>query len=539
MNKQNNFHNQFVLTNKSLIEKKEIPSEEEQQKNDLKFLYQLTGKDFKLSDLKKDIGIFLELTDYIFNDIKSISEAGKNVKNMEYSSDQKMNNESLYNNKVKCFNNNLNLFQKKFEFIKEQNNGFKKVFEFINKLKYFGFLLDEKFNIDENDMILDLNKIIIQHKWINNFEELINIQNKHFRIINNENGEPKLISDFFNYYNNKYELNFDLEIKINNTNSIHLANSFFRDYMDNKIDKVDKDNNIKEMLLFYIKYLLYKFFKEEMNALLKSLKMESKETQFLHKGLTFNIKKTFNKIILKCNYFENIDINFYIWKMEKNEYKEDKDISDFIYSFNKERKKINFINLNDFEKKINKFNIKIIIKIMKFVKIFLSNILFDIKISKNITNFIGEIKKNNNLILENIIKNSSIFVKNISNLGLILLKDILFNYLNNFNNFYFIANHLNLFETPLGKFRIHFEYFEKGMKLTYIIELLFDINLNLSIYIKEPYKNNIFNLDQGQGIYLEKGRINFNYIFEVISSCVSNFEIDKNRSKFSFRNTIL
>ena len=528
--------NQFILTNKSVIEKKEIPSKEEQQKNDLKFLYQITGKDFKLSNLKKDIGIFLELTDYIFNDIRSISEAGKGVKNMEYNSKQKMNIESLYYNKVKCFNNNVELFQKKLEFIKEQNNGYKNVFAFIKNIKYVGFFLDENLDINENDMIMDLMQFTIKHKWINNFEELINLKNKHFRIINDEKGKFKLISDFYDYYNSKYELNFDIEVKINNNQCVHISNSLFKIIIRNNIEQYmnNIDNNIKEMMSFYIKYLLYKYFKEETIIMQKHLKIESKNSEFLNKGINFTIKKQINKIILKCNYFDNIDITFFIWKVKKNEYKEID--SNFLYSFNKEQKRIYFKDFNDFEKKHN--NILIIKTIVKFIKIFLSNILFDIKISKNITNFVGEVKKNNNLTSDNVIKNS-IFIKNITNLGLILLKDLLFSTLLSYNNYFLTSNHLNIFETPLGKFRIYYEYFEKGMKLSYIIELYFDNDLNLTIYFKEPYKNLIFNLDQGQGIYIEKGRINFNYIIDVITSCVSNLEMEKNKIKYSFRNTII
>ena len=105
--KEDNFKNddKFVLTNKSYIEKQELPTEEEQEKKDLNFLYQLTGQNLKLSNLKQDVGIFLELTDYIFNDIKAISEAGKKIKNSQINNipKQKVNYESLYNNKVKCF----------------------------------------------------------------------------------------------------------------------------------------------------------------------------------------------------------------------------------------------------------------------------------------------------------------------------------------------------------------------------------------------------------------------------------------------------
>ena len=139
--KEDNFKNDdlFVLTNKSYIEKQELPTEEEQEKKDINFLYQLTGQNLKLSNLKQDVGIFLEFTDYIFNDIKAVSEAGKKIKNSQNNnnSKQKVNYESLYNNKVKCFNNNLALFNKKFSFIKEKNKNFKEVIDYLTKIKKF------------------------------------------------------------------------------------------------------------------------------------------------------------------------------------------------------------------------------------------------------------------------------------------------------------------------------------------------------------------------------------------------------------------
>ena len=267
MNEDNIYKNQFILTNKSLIEKESIPLEEEKQKKDINLLYQVIGQNYKLSNLKKNIGIFLEITNYIFNDIKSISETGKNVKTLQYNSKLKINNESLYNNKVKCFNSNLNLFKKKLNFIKEKNNDFNNIYGYIQNLKHYGFCLDENFDINENDMILDINKFIIQHKWVKNFEELIDIKNKYFQINNIENNKYKLYSDFYNYFNNKYILDFKLEIKIKvNNHFLSISNEYFdnciKDNIDiyyeniNKHDLLNRlDNENKYLLQFYVKAL--------------------------------------------------------------------------------------------------------------------------------------------------------------------------------------------------------------------------------------------------------------------------------------------
>ena len=509
----NNNNNQFTITNKSFIEKQKTPTEEEKERQDLKFLYQITGNNFKLSNLKQNIGIFLELTNDIFNDFKMMSDTGKKTRNIHNDSKQKINNESLYINKVKCFNNNLELFKKKLTFIEDKNKRFNSIFDFIKELKNYGFLLDDKFDINANDMVLDLNQFIIQHKWINNYEGLINIKNKNFKIIGDV-GKYKLISDFYNYYNNKYILDYKIEIKIKNDriHSICLGNEMFNDVIDKNIEKIINIPEIKEMLLFYIKYLLYKFFKEEINSLRKYQKNESKD-EFQYSGLTFIINKYPNKLCLICSYFDNIEINFSIIKKEK------------------EKEKYNFNNNNRMNLVNNIFS--------KFIKLFIENIFYEIRHKKNILNFIGEVKRNSNANLENIIKNS-IFVKNVTNIELIFLK----NELNNLITKYIIdkniiyTHNLNIHEGPLGRYKMYIELLERGMKIMYIVELVFDNNLNLTLIIKEPFKNLIFSLDQGQTIYIEKGRINFNYLFEILRGLILNIGMN-NEIKYIQRNNIL
>lgn len=536
-----------ILTNKSLIENQPIPAEVDKEKKDIQFLYQLTGQNLKISNLKRNIGRFLELTDYIFNDIKLISNFGKNVKNMEYNSKLKINNQSLYNNKVKCFNNNINLFRKKLNFIQEKNNSFKKIFEFITEIKNYGFYLDENFFIRENDMILDLEQVLIHHIWIINFQNLINIKNKNFRIVNGQEGNYKLKSDFYDYYNNQYVLSFNLEIKINNGQSIFISNEFFEKYIDkfivkyfekycrdktilNKKKEISKDN--KELIIFYIKYLLYKFFKEEINSFRKYQKKELKEEQFLNKGLIFIVQKNLNQLNLKCNYFDNLEINFSISKIEKQEYK-------ILSSYFLNNKRIPFL-FNDskdfYDKYYKNISNVVIIFIMEYIRIFLNNILFEIKFSKNITNYIEHVKKNNNLNLENIIRNS-IFVKNITNIGLIILKNEFSKFVMHKTNF-ITAFYLDIYNTPLGKYKMFFEFYEKDLKIFYNIELIFDDNLNLTIIIKEPNKNIILSLDKARTIYVQKGRINFNYLYDVLQNVFTNFNYN-NIVKYTFRNNIL
>jgi len=527
--KEDNFKNDdlFVLTNKSYIEKQELQTEEEQEKKDLNFLYQLTGQNLKLSNLKQDVGIFLELTDYIFNDIKAVSEAGKKIKNSQNNnnSKQKVNYESLYNNKVKCFNNNLALFNKKFSFIKEKNKNFKEVIDYLTKIKKFGFFLDEKFDIKVNDTILDLDKFVIHHKWVKNFEELINIKNKNFSLFYYGNGNYNLKSNFYEYYNNKYNLDFSFEIKINTivyTMKFFISYDYFEEFIRDYYHLEVGENNMPlfklELIQFYLKYLMYKFFKEEVNALRKLKKNESKETSFENNGLNFIVNKYPEKISMKCYYFDTIEIIFSISKYEKDNFIKPKNNKSYC-CFDGHSKSGQEI----FEISYKKTNNNIFVhNIMKFVDICLNNFLFNIKICTNINNFLAEVKKNNNLTLDNIIKNS-IFIKNITTLGLILLKNQLKTTIKRFPDKKIISTPIiNIHEETIGKYNLFWEFFEKGNRLYNSIDLIFDNNLNLTIEMKEPYRNLVYNLDQGRYIAVEKGRISFSYLFEILNSIVGN-----------------
>lgn len=525
--KEDNFKNDdlFVLTNKSYIEKQELSTEEEQEKKDLNFLYQLTGQNLKLSNLKQDVGIFLELTDYIFNDIKAVSEAGKGIRNQSNknnnNSKQKVNYESLYNNKVKCFNNNLELFNKKLSFIKEKSQDFNKVIDFLTNIKKYGFFLDEKFDINVNDTILDLDKIVIHHKWVKNFEELINIKNKNFSLFDCGNGKYNLKSNFYEYYNSNYNLDFSFEIRVFNM-KFFLSNDYFEKFIRDYRPLEIWDNNAPpfkpELIPFYLKYLMYKFFKEEVNALRKLKKNESKETSFENNGFNFLVNKYPDKISMKSFYFDIIEIIFSISKYEKDTFSVPKNNKSYCCFENHSKSGQEILEISD--KNCN--NNILIHSIMKFVDICLNNFLFNIKMSSNISNFLGEVKRNNNLTLDNIIKNS-IFVKNITTLGLILLKNQLKSTIKRFSDKKIIFTPMiNIHDTSIGKYAIYWEFFDKGMKYYNSIELSFDNNLNLTIEMKEPYRNIIYNLDQGKFITVEKGKISFNYLFEILNSIILN-----------------
>jgi hypothetical protein len=215
--------------------------------------------------------------------------------------------------------------------------------------------------------------------------------------------------------------------------------------------------------------------------------------------------------------------------MGKEEYNNNSNNKNYYYQrINNENKKSCFNDFNEIR------NNPYLISINKLISTFFSNIFFEIRLTKNITNFIGEVKRNNNPSLENIIKNC-IFVKNLTTIGLVLLKNELKNLIkmSNINHIY----SLNIHEGILGKYKLYIEFLEKGNKFHYSVELVFDNNLNLTLIINEPYKSGILNFDQTQLIHIEKGRINFNYLYEMLSSIIINIGIN-NKNKYSQRNSI-
>jgi 5-hydroxyisourate hydrolase-like protein (transthyretin family) len=77
---------------------------------------------------------------------------------------------------------------------------------------------------------------------------------------------------------------------------------------------------------------MYKFFKEEVNALRKLKKNESKETTFENNGFNFLVNKYPGKISMKSYYFDIIEIIFSISKYEKDNFNVPKNIKSYLYS---------------------------------------------------------------------------------------------------------------------------------------------------------------------------------------------------------------
>ena len=129
-------------------------------------------------------------------------------------------------------------------FIRENNKKFNDILTFIKTQMYKNdFCLDKNFEIKENDAIIDLDKIILHHRFIKNFEDLINIKNKNFKIKYEEN-QYKITSDFYEYFSSKYILLFSLNIKSSNF-KMDFSNGYFEQRIKAGIES--------DIIVFYLK----------------------------------------------------------------------------------------------------------------------------------------------------------------------------------------------------------------------------------------------------------------------------------------------
>ena len=486
--------NNFIITNKSCIEKKKTPTEEEQDQRDLHILHQITNQNFPLSTIKKDLNALFENTQKtIKNDLSQILNLG------EKKEINKIPNNLLYKSKVASFKRSLNSFHNKMNLIRENNTKTNDILLFLRRLRNeYDLILDEDFDIKTNDTFLDFDKINLQYKLVKNYEEIINMKNKNFKIYINQN-KISIGSNFYDYYS-RDSLIYSLDIKSNNYR-FEFTNDKFDEFFCEFLSKKENDTDIakKTIFLFYLKYLLYKFIKEEVNAV-KKYNNNSKTLSLEYKGLTFTWKKVPRKISFKLTYFDNLEIQFSISKMDKKI---------------KERK--NIIS-------------KPITQIMEYFKMFCQNITHDVKNDKTIINFIKNIKRSQNLTLDNLVK-STIFIKNLTKFALLSLRyelnRIVYKESKELDITCFDILPSNHY---FSKYQLNFDFIDKGNKINYTIYLYFDTNLNLTISIKEPYLNYIYIMDTSTRFSVEKGKINFNTLFTILKNLVPMLDNHNNKN---------
>ena len=476
----------FIITNKSCIEKKKTPTEEEQDQKDLHILHQITNQNFPVSKVRKDLNAFVENTQ------TTIKLFVSPIFNLAEKVDiNNVTNNSLYKNKVESFNRSLNSFRNKMNLIRDNNRKTNDIIKYLRRLRdEYDLILDEEFDMNTNDTFLDIDNINLQYKLVKNFEDIINMKNKNFKIYTNQN-KISIGSNFYEYYS-RYSLLFSIEIKLGNYRLEYTNDKFDEFFCQGEIlskKENDTDTTKKTIFLFYLKYLLYKFIKEEVNAVKKYIN-NSKTLSFEYKGLTFTWKRVPRKISFKCTYFDNLEIQFSISKMDKKI---------------KERKNINSKHIS---------------QIMEYFKMFCQNITHDVKNEKTIINYIKNIKRAQNLSLDNLVK-STIFIKNIAKFALSTLKyelnRIVYKESNELDIICFDVLSYNHY---FAKYQLYFDCLDKGNKINYTIYLYFDMNLNLTISIKEPYLNHIYIMDSSTKYTVEKGKINFNVLFTIIKNLV-------------------
>ena len=492
---QNPESDNFIITNKSCIEKKKTLTEEEQDQNDLHILHQISNHNFPLSKIKKNLNAFVENTqttvNFFVSPILNLSEK-IDINNVT--------NNSLYKNKLVSFNRSLNLFRNKMNLIRENNVRANDIINFLRRLRdEYDLILDDDFDMNTNDTFLDIDKINLQYKLVKNFEDIINMKDKNFKIYTNQN-KLSIGSNFYDYYS-RYSLIFSLDIKLNNLRLEYTTDKFDEIFCHSEIlSKKGNDNDIlkKTIFLFYFKYLLYKFLKEEVNAVKKYMN-NSKILSFEYKGLTFTWNKVPRRISFRYTYFDNLEIQFSISKMDKKI---------------KERKNINS---------------KQITPIIEYFKMFCQNITHDVKNNRTIINYLKNVKRAQNISLDNLVK-STIFLKNLTKFTLSILRYELNRIIYKESKDLDIACYDILSPNHyFAKYQLYFDFLDKGNKINYTIYLYFDANLNLTISIKEPYLNHIFIMDTSTRFSVEKGKINFNMLFTILKNVVPLLDNHNNK----------
>ena len=341
------------------------------------------------------------------NDLKKLINFIGNIKNQniifkQIKETSKENDKFKFINfykKREIFKNSKLNFENSLKKCKKKTKKTKLIFEELNYLKNLGFYLDDDL---KNDIIKKLDdeniKIYLKNKYILNFSEIINLD-KHFFMLNyNENEQNKfqLKSDFFDDFTRKYKIIFEfklfydnkLQLDINGYNMDNNLIDFIEEYYKNDNLKY----NLKSYLIFYHKYLLYKFFRYEIIQILKNLKNLNKDNNFVLNGFHYKI--------VQNGYITTVNVNFY-------------NLFRIIFT----TKKISIENFNKIEKKHVK---GLDSHLWKLCAVFFRNILYDCKIGKNIKIFILNTK---NLILNDLF-DYGIIIKNLNKFLFIILNYI-------------------------------------------------------------------------------------------------------------------
>jgi hypothetical protein len=445
--------NMFYITNRPFTPNKEDPKEQEMEEKkcnklikslNMMVLFNRTQRYNKIRErLKKDLqdsrGRLLNLKYMIENCAKIEPEIKlRSIKEIEsrvsHENSEKMKR-IIFLKKREYFKNSIIIYNKEIKELEENCLKTQEIFQKLLELKKFGFYVEQSFKLNLNPNFDDLN-IVLQNKYILNFSEYFNI-NKHNFILSiqkpSENNTIKnypqeendfiLESKFFDDFSKKYKIVFEFELKVDNSSFINfdysvmddIINSILQQKIKLNLQQIKNNSKVEIYLQFYFKYLLYKFFKLEINEILKILKKEGKNNIFVFKQFTIILKQHGNQISIEAKYNNLMQLKIKCAKIL---------IEDFNNIPIKSKEKLEQIS----KEKDSHFG--------KLIKIFIDNLLYDIRIFNRISNFNFLIK--NNPSISDLI-DLGLIAKNVTKISIIILRRLFYQQLktkiNDFKDF--------------------------------------------------------------------------------------------------------
>ena len=531
--------NMFYITNRPFTPNKEDPKEQEMEEKkcnklikslNMMVLFNRTQRYNKIRErLKKDLqdsrGRLLNLKYMIENCAKIEPEIKlRSIKEIEsrvsHENSEKMKR-IIFLKKREYFKNSIMIYNKEIKELEENCLKTQEIFQKLLELKKFGFYVEQNFKLNLNPNFDDLN-IVLQNKYILNFSEYFNI-NKHNFILSiqkpSENNTIKnypqeendfiLESKFFDDFSKKYKIVFEFELKVDNSSFINfdysvmddIINSILQQKMKLNLQQIKNNSKVEIYLQFYFKYLLYKFFKLEINEILKILKKEGKNNIFVFKQFTIILKQHGNQISIEAKYNNLMQLKIKCAKI-------------LIEDFNNIPKKS--------EKKLEEIEKEKDCHIGKLIRIFIDNLLYDIRIFNKTTSFHFLIR--NNPSISDLI-NLGLMVKNVTKISMIILRRLFSQQLKNkieeLRGFNVIIRTEFYSDTDSFLCELNFkkQYSIKSNQIDKIqFNILFNYEGEIEIEIKKPYLNQIFYLDKEKYVFQKFKRIDFNYFLCLIDN---------------------
>ena len=531
--------NMFYITNRPFTPNKEDPKEQEMEEKkcnklikslNMMVLFNRTQRYNKIRErLKKDLqdsrGRLLNLKYMIENCAKIEPEIKlRSIKEIEsrvsHENSEKMKR-IIFLKKREYFKNSIMIYNKEIKELEENCLKTQEIFQKLLELKKFGFYVEQNFKLNLNPNFDDLN-IVLQNKYILNFSEYFNI-NKHNFILSIQKPSEKntiknypqeendfiLESKFFDDFSKRYKIVFEFELKVDNSSFINfdysvmddIINSILQQKIKLNLQQIKNNSKVEIYLQFYFKYLLYKFFKLEINEILKILKKEGKNNIFVFKQFTIILKQHGNQISIEAKYNNLMQLKIKCAKI-------------LVEDFNNIPKKS--------EKKLEEIEKEKDCHIGKLIRIFIDNLLYDIRIFNKTTSFHFLIR--NNPSISDLI-NLGLMVKNVTKISMIILRRLFSQQLKNkieeLRGFNVIIRTEFYSDTDSFLCELNFkkQYSIKSNQIDKIqFNILFNYEGEIEIEIKKPYLNQIFYLDKEKYVFQKFKRIDFNYFLCLIDN---------------------